>query len=69
MPLPGARTRKQLNETIEALRLQLSTEELRSIAVTVPAEKVAGTRYDARQMAVLDSERAAQATSKPSCWP
>jgi aryl-alcohol dehydrogenase-like predicted oxidoreductase len=63
VPVMGARTRKQLNETIGALRVQLSTEELKSIAEAVPAEKVAGTRYDARQMAMLDSERAAQATS------
>jgi aryl-alcohol dehydrogenase-like predicted oxidoreductase len=62
VPLMGARTRKQLNETIGALLVKLSTEELQSIAEAVPAEKVAGTRYDARQMAVLDSERVAKAT-------
>jgi aryl-alcohol dehydrogenase-like predicted oxidoreductase len=62
VPLMGARTRKQLNEAIGALLVKLSTEELHSIAEAVPAEKAAGTRYDARQMAVLDSERAAKAT-------
>jgi aryl-alcohol dehydrogenase-like predicted oxidoreductase len=62
VPVMGARTRKQLNETIGALSVQLSTKELKRIAEAVPAEKVAGTRYDARQMAMLDSERVAKAT-------
>ena len=59
----GARTRKQLRETIAAVNVKLSAEELTRIAEAVPAEKIAGTRYDARQMAILDSERAAKATS------
>jgi aryl-alcohol dehydrogenase-like predicted oxidoreductase len=63
VPLIGSRSRKQLREALGALRMNLSPEELRLIAKTVPAESVAGTRYDARQMAVLDSERAARATS------
>ena len=63
VPVMGARTRKQLQETIRALELKLSAEELRKIGEAVPAEKVAGTRYDERQMAMLDSERAAKAGS------
>lgn len=63
VPLLGARTRKQLREALGALHLNLSVEELRKIAEAVPAERVAGARYDERQMAVLDSERAAKATS------
>lgn len=59
----GSRTRRQLREAIGALNVKLSPEELRRIAEAVPAEGVAGTRYDARQMAMLDSERTAKATS------
>jgi aryl-alcohol dehydrogenase-like predicted oxidoreductase len=63
VPLLGLRTREQLREALGALRVSLSTEELRRTAEAVPAESVAGTRYDARQMAMLDSERVARATS------
>jgi aryl-alcohol dehydrogenase-like predicted oxidoreductase len=63
VPLLGSRTREQFREAIGALRLNLSPDNLREIATAVPAENVAGTRYDARQMAMLDSERAAKATS------
>ena len=63
VPVMGARTRKQLRETIAAVNVELSEEELTRIAEAVPAEKIAGARYDSRQMAILDSERAAKATS------
>ena len=63
VPLIGSRTRKQLREALGALQVKLSAEEWDRIAKAVPAESVAGTRYDERQMAVLDSERAAKATS------
>ena len=63
VPLLGPRTRQQLRDGLGALSLELSSEELRRIAAAVPAESVAGTRYDARQMAMLDSEQAAKATS------
>lgn len=63
VPLIGSRTRKQLKEALGALNVGLTPEELSRIAAAVPAENVAGTRYDAGQMAMLDSERAARATS------
>ena len=63
VPLIGSRTRKQLREALGARHVKLSTEESNRIAKAVPAESVAGSRYDERQMAVLDSERAAKATS------
>jgi len=63
VPLVGSRTREQLREALGALRLNLSPEELSRIAEAVPAESVAGTRYDAGQMAMLDSERVAKAMS------
>ncbi|MGB7436691.1 MAG: aldo/keto reductase [Candidatus Acidiferrum sp.] len=62
VPLLGSRTRQQLSDSLGALQIQLSPEDLRQIADAVPAESVSGTRYDAGQMAMLDSEKAAKAT-------
>jgi aryl-alcohol dehydrogenase-like predicted oxidoreductase len=57
VPVIGARTRLQLEESLGALTIRLSSDELTAIERAVPAEAVAGTRYDERQMSVLDSER------------
>ena len=57
VPVIGARTRAQLAESLGALAIELSQEELARIEETVPASGVAGTRYDEHQMRVLDSER------------
>jgi len=55
--LIGARTRAQLTESLAALDLTLSREDIARIEETVPASAVAGTRYDEHQMRILDSER------------
>jgi aryl-alcohol dehydrogenase-like predicted oxidoreductase len=55
VPVIGARTRTQLQESLQAVDVQLSPEDLSRIEETVPP--VAGTRYDANQMKMLDSER------------
>ena len=57
VPLIGARTRKQLHESLGAAGFALSAEDLARLEAIVPAEAVAGTRYDAHQMGWLDSER------------
>ena len=57
VPLIGARTRTQLTESLGALNVQLSPADVARIEDIVPASAVAGTRYDARQMQMLDSER------------
>ena len=57
VPVIGSRTRTQLSDTLGALRIDLSSAELARIEDAIPASAVAGTRYDARQMQVLDSER------------
>ncbi len=57
VPVLGARTRAQLDETLGALDLDLSPEEIARIEEAVPASQVAGTRYDPHQMRVLDSEK------------
>ena len=55
--LVGSRTLKQLSESLAALNLHLSTADLARIDAVVPADAAAGTRYDAFQMAHLDSEK------------
>ena len=57
IPLVGSRKRDQLKESLGALELKLNSEDLRAIEQAVPKNAAAGTRYDARQMAHLDSER------------
>jgi aryl-alcohol dehydrogenase-like predicted oxidoreductase len=57
VPLVGARTRKQLAESLGALDVSLSQEEIARIEAAIPQSAVAGTRYGEDQMRVLDSER------------
>lgn len=57
VPLVGARRRDRLAEALGALDVTLSGQELSAIVAAVPADEVAGTRYDAFQMSILDSER------------
>jgi aryl-alcohol dehydrogenase-like predicted oxidoreductase len=57
IPVMGARKRTQLAESVAALEVKLSTEEIAQIEAAVPQEAVAGTRYDAHQMRMLDSEK------------
>jgi aryl-alcohol dehydrogenase-like predicted oxidoreductase len=57
VPVIGARTRAQLDESLAALSVRLSGEDLAAIEAAVPASAVSGTRYDTNQMQVLDSER------------
>jgi aryl-alcohol dehydrogenase-like predicted oxidoreductase len=57
IPLIGARRRDRLQEALGALNLHLSTADLAQIEAAVPSNAVAGDRYDAGQMALLDSEK------------
>ena len=57
VPLIGARTRTQLAESLGALQITLSSDEMEHIEAALPPSAIAGTRYDDRQMRVLDSER------------
>src|SRR6185436_13692971 len=57
IPLVGARTPARLRESLGALDLALGPDELARIEQAVPAERVAGTRYDDHQRTVRDSER------------
>jgi aryl-alcohol dehydrogenase-like predicted oxidoreductase len=55
VPVIGARTPAQLEESLGVLRVDLSAEELAGIEGLIPA--AAGTRYAEAQMRMLDSER------------
>jgi hypothetical protein len=57
VPLIGSRRRNQLQEALGAVELHLSEDELARIEAAIPPDAVAGDRYDAGQMAMLDSER------------
>jgi aryl-alcohol dehydrogenase-like predicted oxidoreductase len=57
IPLIGTKRRDRLTEALHALDLTLSTDDLAGIEAAVPAEAVAGDRYEAAQVAMLDSER------------
>jgi aryl-alcohol dehydrogenase-like predicted oxidoreductase len=57
VPLIGARTRRQLEDSLGALNVRLSPAEVAALEEAVPAAAVAGTRYDEHQMKILDSER------------
>lgn len=52
----GARTRSQLSESLSALSVQLTSDELAHMESAIPLDAVAGTRYAPEQMKVLDSE-------------
>ncbi|HEX4021386.1 MAG TPA: aldo/keto reductase [Acidobacteriaceae bacterium] len=57
VPVIGARKRTQLDESLGALAIELTSADLARIEEAIPADAVAGTRYDQHQMRMLDSER------------
>jgi aryl-alcohol dehydrogenase-like predicted oxidoreductase len=57
VPVIGARTRAQLTESLRALEVKLTPDEIAALESAVPADSAAGTRYDENQMRVLDSEK------------
>jgi aryl-alcohol dehydrogenase-like predicted oxidoreductase len=57
VPLIGARRRDRLSEALGALEVALTEDDLAAIERAVPPDAAAGDRYDAAQMAHLDSER------------
>ena len=56
LPVIGARRREQLKESLGAFDLRLDAADLARIDAVVSPDLIAGTRYDAPQMAHLDSE-------------
>jgi len=57
VPVIGARTRTQLDESLGALDVQLSAADLAHIEQALPPDAIAGSRYGEEQMRNLDSER------------
>ncbi len=57
VPVMGARKRTQLAECVRGAELRLSASEMERVESMFDASRVAGTRYDAGQMRMLDSER------------
>ncbi|HEX2744593.1 MAG TPA: aldo/keto reductase [Streptosporangiaceae bacterium] len=57
VPLIGTKRRDRLAEALKALDLTLSTDDLAAVEAAVPVGAVAGDRYEATQVAALDSER------------
>jgi aryl-alcohol dehydrogenase-like predicted oxidoreductase len=57
VPLIGARRRDRLHESIGALQLTLSDEDVARIEGAIPKDGVAGGRYAPPILATLDSER------------
>jgi aryl-alcohol dehydrogenase-like predicted oxidoreductase len=57
VPVIGARKRAQLNDALAAAALTVAPEEISRLEELFAATPVAGTRYDANQMRMLDSER------------
>lgn len=57
VPLVGARTRERLHESLGALDIMLTAEELTRVEQAIPANAAAGERYPAAQLAHMDSEK------------
>jgi aryl-alcohol dehydrogenase-like predicted oxidoreductase len=57
VPTIGARKRTQLTEALGALEHPLTPSDVAELEKLVPADAVAGPRYGADQMRVLDSEK------------
>jgi aryl-alcohol dehydrogenase-like predicted oxidoreductase len=57
VPVIGARTRSQLDESLGAVKVDLSPADLTRIEEAIPPSAVSGTRYDEHQMKILDSEK------------
>jgi aryl-alcohol dehydrogenase-like predicted oxidoreductase len=57
IPLIGTKRRDRLDEALRAFDITLSAGEIAAIEAAVPADQVAGGRYDPVALAALDSER------------
>jgi aryl-alcohol dehydrogenase-like predicted oxidoreductase len=57
VPVIGARRPSQLSDSLAALDVTLSGDEVARIEAALATDAVAGSRYDERQMQMLDSER------------
>jgi len=54
VPIPGTKRRRYLEENLAASDVVLSTGDMHTLDAALPAEKVAGPRYNPKQMAQVD---------------
>ncbi|MGI8402311.1 MAG: aldo/keto reductase [Gemmatimonadaceae bacterium] len=54
VPIPGTKRRKYLEENVGAADLSFKAEEMETLNATLSPEKVAGRRYNERQMSMVD---------------
>ena len=54
VPIPGTKRRRYLEENVGAAELSLSAAEMRTLDTTLSPEKVAGPRYNEKQMSMVD---------------
>jgi aryl-alcohol dehydrogenase-like predicted oxidoreductase len=57
VPIIGARRRERLAESLGALKVSLSADDLAEIERAIPPDAAAGARYAEAQLAHMDSER------------
>jgi aryl-alcohol dehydrogenase-like predicted oxidoreductase len=57
LPVVGTKRRDRLHEALDAVTVELTTEDLAEIDEILPAGSAAGERYAPQQMSHLDSER------------
>ena len=54
VPIPGTKRRKYLEENVAAADVRLTPDEMATLDAALVPEKVAGPRYNERQMAQVD---------------
>lgn len=54
VPIPGTKQKKFLEENVNALKIHLTTADLKILDDTLPSGKAAGPRYGEQQMAYID---------------
>lgn len=54
VPIPGTKRRKYLEENVAAADVRLTEADMAALTAALAAEKVAGPRYSAQQMAMVD---------------
>jgi aryl-alcohol dehydrogenase-like predicted oxidoreductase len=53
-PIPGTKRRRYLEENVAAAEVRLTAEEMEELDAALSPEKIAGPRYNQRQMAMVD---------------
>jgi aryl-alcohol dehydrogenase-like predicted oxidoreductase len=54
VPIPGTKRRRYLEENVGAANISITPEEMATLDATMAPEKVAGPRYNEKQMAMVD---------------